>query len=326
MGRGLVGLGDLVPYQHRREHKSLMILMKATLLWLLLLLLCRASGAVVVPARPTSCRTTLPLMAAAPPLTGRGRGGTDSGGGGRSSCDEKEWSPFDEVSAAMNEFLVRSVKGALDIAYTNRDIPRFYVLETIARVPYFSYLSCLHLYESLGMRANVKQMRTHYAEADNELHHLLIMESLGGSAAFADRFVAQHLAFFYYWYCVFVFLVHPRSAYHLSELVEKHAYATYDAFIEDHVNELRAQPVPEVARRYYEDNDAFNAFLLQMKSADDGSGSTFVQRRQPRELRSLYDVFLEVRDDEADHRETLSHLVRFESLEPPDGCEVGSAA
>ena len=40
-------------------------------------------------------------------------------------------------------------------------------------------------------------MRLHYAEADNELHHLLIMEALGGSEAFVDRFVTQHLAFVY---------------------------------------------------------------------------------------------------------------------------------
>jgi len=38
-------------------------------------------------------------------------------------------------------------------------------------------------------------MRRHYAEADNELHHLLIMEALGGADRFADRFIAQHLAF-----------------------------------------------------------------------------------------------------------------------------------
>lgn len=42
-------------------------------------------------------------------------------------------------------------------------------------------------------------MRTHYAEADNELHHLLIMESLGGNSSAVDRSLAQTMAFFYYW-------------------------------------------------------------------------------------------------------------------------------
>ena len=38
----------------------------------------------------------------------------------------------------------------VDVIYGNRSYSRFYVLETIARVPYFSYLSVLHLYETLG--------------------------------------------------------------------------------------------------------------------------------------------------------------------------------
>ena len=36
-------------------------------------------------------------------------------------------------------------------------------------------------------------MRTHYAEADNELHHLLIMESLGGNENVVDRILAQSM-------------------------------------------------------------------------------------------------------------------------------------
>lgn len=42
-------------------------------------------------------------------------------------------------------------------------------------------------------------MRAHYAEADNELHHLLIMESLGGNSSGVDRALAQTMAFAYYW-------------------------------------------------------------------------------------------------------------------------------
>jgi len=39
-----------------------------------------------------------------------------------------------------------------------------------------------------------------FSEADNELHHLLIMESLGGNENSVDRFLAQIMAFGYYWY------------------------------------------------------------------------------------------------------------------------------
>ena len=56
--------------------------------------------------------------------------------------------------------------------------------------------------ETFGERELGESMRTHYAEADNELHHLLIMESLGGNENAFDRILAQTMAFFYYWYVV----------------------------------------------------------------------------------------------------------------------------
>ena len=237
--------------------------------------------------------------------------------------------PLPPAFAAANRVLVSAVKGAIDHAYKGRDVARFYVLETIARVPYFSYLSCLHLYESCGMRTSVKLMRMHYAESDNELHHLLIMEALGGSDKFADRFVAQHLAFTYYWYCVLMYLVHPRAAYHLSELIEQHAFQTYDAFLRENEDELRRQPVPEVARRYYEGDDLMNHYMLHGDDARAARPAPPAAARPPprarrkrRKLRTLYDVFLEVRDDEGAHWDMLAHLVSYDALEAPEGCEV----
>ena len=38
----------------------------------------------------------------------------------------------------------------LDRLYAGRPLQRFWFLETVARMPYFSYISMLHLYESLG--------------------------------------------------------------------------------------------------------------------------------------------------------------------------------
>lgn len=223
------------------------------------------------------------------------------------------------LAETLNEGLVAGLKGAIDVAYTGRDIQRFYVLETLARVPYFSYLSCLHLYESLGMRGNARLMRIHYAEADNELHHLLIMESLGGAEAFVDRFVAQHLAFGYYWYTVLLYLISPRAAYHLSVLVEEHAYYTYDGYLADNAEALKQQPVPEVATRYYESGDSLRGLL---DDESHGAASRHQPASAPRKMRSLYDVFERVREDEAGHRDTLAKLVAFDSLDVPDGCDV----
>jgi len=78
------------------------------------------------------------------------------------------------------------------------------------------------------------------------------MESLGGNELFFDRFVAQHIAFFYYWLVVILYMASPAVAYDLNKHVEQHAYATYDEFLTSHADELRAQPAPQVAIDYYQ--------------------------------------------------------------------------
>jgi hypothetical protein len=103
-----------------------------------------------------------------------------------------------------------------------RSYARFYALETIARMPYFSYLSVLHLYETLGWWRRSDYLKVHFCESWNELHHLLIMEELGGSSRYFDRFVAQHSAFFYYWFVVFFYLINPVFAYNLNEVSSIH--------------------------------------------------------------------------------------------------------
>ena len=62
--------------------------------------------------------------------------------------------------------------------------------------------------------------QVHFAEEWNEIHHLMIMESLGGDQLWIDRFMAQHAAVFYYWVLVFFFAFSPSLAYTFSEMVE----------------------------------------------------------------------------------------------------------
>ena len=59
------------------------------------------------------------------------------------------------------------------------------------------------------------------------MHHLQIMESLGGDQFWIDRFAAQHAAVFYYWVIVFFFAFSPELAYVFSELVEVSRYLPY---------------------------------------------------------------------------------------------------
>lgn len=196
----------------------------------------------------------------------------------------------------MIRLLVGVLVFVINTVYRDRAIPRFYVLETVARVPYFSYLSVLHLYETLGVWRKADWLKVHFAESWNELHHLLIMESLGGNQHWIDRFLARHSALIYYWIIVFIYMISPRSAYHFMEMVEEHAYHTYDTYLQDFESELKAQPAPEIAINYYRDGDLymFDEFQTGRMQGD----------RRP-EINNLYDVFVNIRDDEAEHIKTM---------------------
>jgi ubiquinol oxidase len=196
--------------------------------------------------------------------------------------------------------VIRSLVGILvfvtDVVYQHRPYPRFYVLETIARVPYFAYLSVLHLYETLGFWRKADWLKVHFAETWNELHHLLIMESLGGSDQWGDRFLAQHIAMAYYWIVVPLYMLFPRYAYYMMELIEDHAYHTYNTYLTTHEETLKAQPAPQIAINYYRDGDLY--MFEEMQTA------TRSEFRRPK-VDNLYDVFINVRDDESEHVKTM---------------------
>ena len=189
------------------------------------------------------------------------------------------------------DFLVQ----VIDILYKNKPYQRFYVLETVARVPYFSYISCLHFLETIGFKENIGWLRIHWAEGWNELHHLLIMEELGGSESGVDRFLAQGTAIIYYWVCVVLYFIKPDMAYNLSEQIEKHAYETYDGFIKENAEALKKLPAPKIAKEYYEDK----TYMF-----DDFQSTREPASRRP-VIRNLYDVFLNIRNDEAEHFKTM---------------------
>lgn len=138
---------------------------------------------------------------------------------------------------------------------------RFFVLETIARTPYFAYLSVLHLLETLGIDRqlkegnNVELMRVHFAEGINEGVHLKIVEEI--LARIDDemkllppkmiknddgtttpekppgeeyKFLARGVSVVWYWTVCVLYLANPNLAYEFNEAVERHAYETYDGF------------------------------------------------------------------------------------------------
>ena len=133
----------------------------------------------------------------------------------------------------INRFVLDITVAILDFLYQGRDYQRFWVLEEIARAPYFAFLSVLHFRESMGLRGpeHLYLMKQHFEQSVNETEHLEYMESRGGNAYFIDRFVAKHLVLVYYWTNVVYYWVSPRLAYHLSYEVEIHAAVTYSKYL-----------------------------------------------------------------------------------------------
>ena len=133
----------------------------------------------------------------------------------------------------VNTFVLSVTIAIIDYLYRGRHFQRFWVLEEIARAPYFAFLSVLHLRESMGLRGpeHIYLMEEHFAQTLNETEHLEYMESRGGSAYWVDRFVARHLVLIYYWSNVVYYWLAPRSAYHLSYEVEIHAATTYAKYL-----------------------------------------------------------------------------------------------
>lgn len=230
--------------------------------------------------------------------------------GNSSSSSLEKW--VIKVEQSVNIFLTDSVIKILDTLYRDRDYARFFVLETIARVPYFAFISVLHMYESFGWWRRADYLKVHFAESWNEMHHLLIMEELGGNSWWFDRFLAQHIAIFYYFMTVFMYALSPRMAYHFSECVESHAFETYDKFIKARGDELKKKPAPEVAIKYYTGGDLY---LFDEFQTDRAPCS-----RRPK-IENLYDVFMNIRDDEAEHCKTMKACQTHGNLRSPHSYE-----
>ena len=185
----------------------------------------------------------------------------------------------------------------LDKSFEDSPIERFWFLETVARIPYFSYITLIHTYETLGWwRRSTVVKRVHFAEEINEYHHLLIMESLGGNQKWRVRFLAQHAAVAYFYILLLVWALSPSLAYNFSELIEAHAVDTYTEFAESNKETLKSLPPPFVAKTYYEGPDMYMFDEFQ----------TGVVRGSRRPIiNNLYDTFLAIAGDEKAHVSTM---------------------
>mgnify|MGYP000084631821 CR=1 FL=1 len=155
----------------------------------------------------------------------------------------------------FNTVVLNVTVAILDFLYQGRDIQRFWVLETIARAPYFAFLSVLHLKESLGLRTpeHFILMKEHFEQTVNETEHLEEMERRGGHTAWIDRFFAYHLVLVYYWIMVTYYAVSPRNAYHLNSEVELHASLTYAKYLTMHNDDQKIIDIMNDEIQHYQE-------------------------------------------------------------------------
>ena len=135
----------------------------------------------------------------------------------------------------INRLLIQVSVSIVDYLYRGRHFQRFWVLETIARAPYFSFLSVLHFKESLGLRGNdhLFLMKEHFHQSANETERLEVMEERGGNLYWIDRFFAYHLVLVYYWLMVGYYFIAPSFAYDLNVCIEEHAVMTYQDYLDE---------------------------------------------------------------------------------------------
>lgn len=153
----------------------------------------------------------------------------------------------------LNKIFVNTTVLILDFLYQNHHIQRFWILETIARAPYFAFLSVLHFKESLGLRGDkhLQLMKEHFEQTLNETEHLEYMESLGGSKRRIDRFIAWHLVLIYYWIMVVYYYLSPINAYHLNSEIELHASETYLNYLWLHPSDAKIASIAMDEMNHY---------------------------------------------------------------------------
>jgi hypothetical protein len=153
----------------------------------------------------------------------------------------------------FNDIVLSITVAIIDFLYRNHPIQRFWILETIARAPYFSFLSVLHLKESLGLRGedHLYLMKEHFAQTLNETEHLEYMESIGGADRWIDRLFAWHLVLVYYWIMVGYYYFDAVDAYHLNAGIELHATETYLDYLWEHPEDKKIAEIAVDEMNHY---------------------------------------------------------------------------
>jgi ubiquinol oxidase len=169
----------------------------------------------------------------------------------------------EELRAAQEETLAaprRRYSLAAQLLFRGMDVvygpaptlPKFKVLELIARVPYqawenVAYVAVTHRYSSPGFARRIFDRVTESRrQQDNEQWHLLILSELIEESGqrlglVRHRLLPQLIAFAYYQLSWLLYAVRPRWSYRLNADFEDHAEHEYARFVAEHP-ELEDQP------------------------------------------------------------------------------------
>ena len=166
---------------------------------------------------------------------------------------------------SINSFILNNTVKVLDFVYSDRDLQRFWLLEVIARSPYFAFLSVLHFKESLGIKNDKTMflMKEHFYQAINETEHLKEMEKRGGDKFWIDRFLARHLVLVYYWIMVIYYFCSPTNAYDVNIKIEEHAFNTYTKYLKDHPDDQKIKEIAQDELNHVEELNEALAIITQ---------------------------------------------------------------
>jgi ubiquinol oxidase len=171
---------------------------------------------------------------------------------------------------------------------------KFRSIEVIARVPYHSWTSALFTLltvfysdEKRALKLSTLSRFTTFA-ANNETMHVVVVSALAKKHCEAGiirhSLVPMMFSFFYFWISYLLYLVSPRSSLELNYIFEHHAFSQYSEFIETYAEDLRREPIESEFLSWY-----------------------------GREVRSEYEFFRSVRNDELVHRNRSIHEIRLHS-------------
>lgn len=160
---------------------------------------------------------------------------------------------------------------------------KFKAVEVIARIPYQSWevatYTLLTGFYSNEKRAIALAKTSAFSRQaqDNETMHVVVItqicKRLRCTGFFRHTLIPLLFAFFYFWTIYLLYMVSPKAALELNFLFESHAYAQYQEFLEREGERLRDTPIVSDFLAFY-----------------------------GREVRSEYELFESIRNDELVHR------------------------